>query len=256
MKLAACYSFFNSGELLIGSIEQIIDHVDVVIICFQMQSNVGEIMDYDDSQVLREIEEFNDKKIHFLPFSPDTSLNPKVNERAKLQLRIDYAKKLNCTHYFGSACDHYYKPEEFLAAKKKCFELGVDVTLTKMFTYYKHPTMQLDPIEDYLCPFICRIYPDTKVVAENNYEARVDPSVRISPAKSFYTFEQNEIMLHHFSMVRNDIRSKFRNAAAAQNWKHKIDGFVKEYDEAKIGDLISYFKNRKLVEVPDYFNIK
>jgi len=254
LKLAACYTAFNACELLKPSIKQIYNYVDVIIISYQDVSNTGNPILRKDADYIKEL--MNDDKIVFLKFNPDLKTNPKVNERAKLQQRIDKAKQLNCTHYFGAATDHFYKPHEFIYAKNKCLELDVDVTLTKMFTYYKEPTYQLKPIEDYLCPFICKIYPSTKVVSDNNYEVRVDPSVRISPAESFYIFEQYEIMLHHHSMVRDNIRSKFENAAASQNWKHKIEGFIEEHKNARVGDSISYFKNRKIVEVPNYFKIQ
>jgi len=253
MKLSACYSAFNACELLKGSIEQIYNHVDVIIISAQSVSNTGNKILEKDFEYITDVYAMD--KVHIIEFKPDLKLNPKVNERAKLQQRIDYAKKLGCTHYFGAATDHFYKEHEFIYAKNKCIEMDVDVTLTNMFTYFKEPTYQLKPIEDYLCPFICKIYPNTKVVSSNNYKVVVDPSVRIEPADSFYVFKQHEIMLHHYSMVRESIGSKFNNAAAAQNWKHKIPKFIEEYNNAKVGDLITYFKGRKLIEVPNYFNI-
>lgn len=254
MKLAACYSVFNSCELLHNSIKQIIDQVDVVIVCWQQYSNVGNLMSVADETYLEIVATID--KVHLLEYTPDLSLNPKENERRKLQGRIDYAKTLGCTHYFGAAADHYYKKQEFIYAKAECLVHDYDVTLTHMYTYYKEPTYQLEPIEDYCCPFICKIYPDTKVVQANHYPETVDPSVRIAPAKLFHTFKQDEIMLHHFSMVRHDIKSKFENAAAAQNWKHKIPAFLEEYNNAKPGDQITYFKGRKIKEVGNHFDIK
>jgi len=254
MRLSACYSVFNGCELLIKSIEQIYDEVDLIIICYQDISNVGNEIDNEDRLVLEEIKGYKDPKVILLPFTPDLKLNPKENERAKLQIRIDYCKKEKISHYFGAAADHYFKPKEFAAAKKKAIELDVDITFTRMFTYYKDPTYRLDPIEDYVAPFISKIYPDTIVIKGSaNYKERVDPSVRIAPAKTFYTFKEEEIMLHHFSMLREDIESKFRNAAAAQNWKEKIPGFIEEYNKAKPGDSISYFKGRKIILVENFF---
>ncbi len=255
MRLAAAYSVFNSCELLIKSIEQIYNYVDLIIISYQEVSNVGNKISNEDLLVLEEIASYNDSKIKILKYIPDLKLNPKENERRKLQGRIDFCKAENISHYFGAAADHYFKPKEFAAAKKRAIELDVDITFTKMFTYYKKPIYRLDPIEDYVAPFISKIYPETKVVTGlANYKERVDPAVRISPAFSFYTFKEEEIMLHHFSMIREDIYSKFNNAAAAQNWPEKIPGFIEEYNKAKPGDSISYFKGRKLIEVENIFN--
>jgi len=254
MKLAACYSAFNSGELLEGSIMQIYEHVDAVVICYQINSNVGNRISLNDLRLVTDLKKLS--KVHVIEFIPNLKLNPKENERKKLQMRIDYCKKIGCSHYIGMAPDHYFITEDFESAKEICKIRNVDITFTKMFTYYKKPTFQLTPIEDYLAPFICRIYDNTKVISKNNYSVRVDPSVRIEPANSFHTFDAKTIMLHHFSMVRDDIESKFINAAAAQNWKQKIPGFIYEYNNIKVGDSVSYFKGRKIIEVENYFNIK
>jgi len=256
MKLAAMYSVFNGMELLMGSIEQIYDKVDLLIICYQNVSNQGNPASESMNQMLSLIT--TNPKIHLIEYRPDLAIGTKENERRKYQLRLELAKGLECTHYFTSATDHYYMPGEFEVAKYRAKQLDVDVTLTMMYTYYKHPTWQLTPIEDYAMPFICKLYPETTVVTENHYPITVDPAVRISPANSFHTFPQDEIMMHHFSMVRNDIQDKFDNAAASVNWKHKIQGFVDEYNEYTLESNVgvSYFKGRKIKEVPNYFGIK
>ena len=249
MRLALAYSLFNGEELLVQSVKHHYDLVDVVIVCYQTTSNIGNPRDLD--QTLTELGKM--KRVHLIEYKPDLSVNPKENERRKLQARINYCKSLACTHYIGMGCDHFYQEDQFAEAIK----MGEfnDVTLSKMYTYYKRPTWQLDPIEDYYCPFICKIYPTTTVVKDKLYNVKVDPSERIAPADTFYYFRQDELMLHHYSMVRADIRDKFTNAAAAQNWPQKIEGFVSEWENAKLGDSISYFKGRKLTETPNRFGL-
>lgn len=254
MKLAACYTIFNGLELLEKSIEQIKPFVDEIIICWQKTSNKG--------NVSHEIEDFchtlRGKNYKIIEFIPDLRQNTKQNERNKHQLMIDLAKKLNCTHFFISATDHFYEPDAFGNALYTTIHHDWDVTFTKMFTYYKHPTWQLTPIEDYLCPFICKLYPHTKVERVPNYPAHVDPSLQYTTCNYSYIFDQDYIMMHHFSMIRQDIKNKFKNAAASMRWKEgDIERFVSEYENYSLKENqgISYFGGRKIKEVDDYFNL-
>jgi hypothetical protein len=220
-------------------------HVDEVQLCWQGISNKGE------KRACVEVfcRGLTGEKVTMLEFSPDLTAKTKHNEAAKLQMRIDYAKKHGFTHFIGMACDHFYDPEQIEAAKLAVVNNGYDITFTRMFTYYKQINWRVDPIEDYMCPFITKISPGTTVGRSGgNYPVRVDPSTQIFPWSNPYIFGELEVMLHHYSMVRVDIEEKFRNAAASIRWKpEQIERFIKEFENAKLGDEISYFHGRRLV---------
>jgi len=253
MKLAALYTIWNGLELLEGSLKQIEPYVDEVVIAWQLYSNKGERSN-EIEQFIKRFE--NNSKIHLIEFVPDLKISTKENERRKLQLRIDKAKDLDCSHYFSAACDHYYNPDEFRRNKMLCAFHDWDLTFTRMFTYYKDPTWKLDPPEAYFMPFICKLSKSTKVVKGNSYPVKIDPSIRVTPWSSYKVFEIDDIVLHHFSMIREDIRNKFNNAAASIRWKpEQIERFVSEYESAKVGDSISYFKGRRIIKVKNTFDI-
>jgi hypothetical protein len=248
MKLAALFTAFNGLELLPAAVDNIAPHVDEIIICYQTVSNKGEHRPSVADEVRRI------KGVHIIEFTPDLTRSTKANERTKLQLRIDYARKLGCTHYIGMACDHFYHGMDVEWAKQQVRTKGYDVTFTRMFTYYKRPTWRIDPIEDYLCPFITEIKPSTAVGIVPSYHAHVDPSTMVTDTERPHVFD--EVMLHHYSMIRLDIRDKFRNAAASIRWKpEQVAAFIAEFEGAKLGDSISYFKGRRLVSAPDLFNL-
>jgi len=249
-KIGVIYTVFNACELLEDSIKQIYNQVDELVICYQLTSNRGNYISSEDYLVLEHLHEKFDS--HKIKFVPDLSLNTKQNELNKHNQALEYLKKLDCTHFMLSATDHYYDKHEFALAKIKAEQF--DVTLTSMFTYYKKPTLQLQPIEEYYMPFICKLYPETKYV-KDQWQYKVDPALRLNTKKSMYLFTEEEIMMHHFSMIRNNIESKFNNAAASVNWMQKIPAFIEEYDNAKAGDEISYFNGRKLIEVENIFQI-
>ena len=248
-KLGLGYSIYNGLELLKGSISQIESEVDLILICWQKVSNIG--------LESNEIEPFLKKlktKYHLLEFVPDLSKSTKENERAKHNLMLDYFKSKQCTHFILSATDHYYDKLDFRCAKIKA--LNYDCTTTKMFTYFKSPEYQLTPIEEYEMLFICRVYDESEFI-QMQFPVIVDPALKLNTSRKFYSFKQTEIMMHHYSMVRIDISSKFKNAAASVRWsKELVDTFIYEYESHKVGDAVTYFKGRRTRLVDNYFHLK
>lgn len=251
MKLICCYTVFNGLELLEKSIEQIYNYVDEIIICTQKFSNTRL---KGNEFIPKSI--YAKEKIFFCEYEPDFKLNTKANERAKHNLLINEAKKRGATHFFLSAVDHFFLKEDFIKAKIKA--RNYDVTLTQMYTYFKKPTWQLDPPEDYWMPFICKLYPHTEFTPAQYNQFHTDPSVRINTRETIYGFPRHEISMYHYSAVRKDITNKFRNAAASIRWTPEIiKGFedeFKNYDIQK-NEGVKYFGGRKIKEVPDIFEL-
>lgn len=256
MRLAACYTVFNGLELLKHSIRSINDHVDDIVICWQSISNKGNKSDEVREFIENMMNEFN-PKYTFKKFTPNINLSTKENEIIKHQMMIDAAKELNCTHFHLTATDHYYIPDEYARAKEIIEKNDYDCTVTNMYTYYKYPTWQLIPIEDYKAPFINKLYPNTRM-STGAFGAYVDPSVKVNTCKRFHCFSEQDIMLHHYSMVRDDVEDKFKNAAASIGWKPgTVERLLKEYNNYDLAknEGISYFQGRKIKVVPNWFNI-
>lgn len=249
MKLAGIYSIFNGLELLEKSIEQI--EVDCIIIGWQRMSNTGN----ESKEIVYFVESMKQKHKdwYFVEFAPVKEFNTKRNELDKHNLLLNFARNLGCSHFLISATDHFYKKDEFIRAKE--IAKDYDCTTTKMFTYYKEPTYQLTPIEDYEMLFICKIHQDSKF-ERIKFPVTVDPSLKLTTHSRFKSFERDEIMMHHYSMIRKDISSKFKNAAASVNWNlEQKELFLKEFKEHNLGDEITYFKGRKTIEVGNFFNL-
>jgi len=248
--LTICYSTFNGLELLEKSIENIHDLVDYIIVCNQTTSNTGNLEQnpYENLQTLRRLEKKYDN-VAILYYMTDLNLNTKENERKKHDLMIQKAKLTGCSHFMFSACDHFYERIEFIRGKAFCFQNDYDVTFTKMYTYYKQLNWQISPIEDYYFPFIMKMHKNTEI-SQMNYPVLVDPSIKVNTSQNFHIFSEQKIMMHHFSMIRVDIVDKFTNAAASLRWNPKqILTFIDEYENAKPGNEITYFKNKKIIEV-------
>jgi hypothetical protein len=256
MKLAACYTVFNGLELLKPSIEQIRHYCDVIIICYQTVSNKGNTSDVVEPFLEEHF--LHDKKTILAKFTPNLNLNTKENERVKHQKMIELARIAGCTHFFLSATDHFYKSDDFVEAKHLVDTHDFDLSFTAMYTYYKHPTWQLYPIESYYMPFIMKLYPYTEISRDAKYPVLVDPSVKINTNKRYVIFQPHTIMLHHYSMIRENIRDKFTNAAASIRWKKSdLDSFIDEYENYDINKNpgLKYFQGRKIQVVANHFGL-
>jgi len=237
MRLAALYTVFNGLELLEGSINQIYDHVDMVIISYQKVSHHGE----ESLEVEPFVVKLKDKypKIKLIEFKTRAGAFSKNEERRKINQMISLAGE-ECSHFFISATDHYYESSRF--ANSKLIAEKYDVTASKMYTYFKDPRWRLTPLESYYMPFICKITDktyskDTKGV----WNVPIDPALCIVPNESFYEFKEDELIMHHYSMVRDDIENKLRNAAARVNFNSDIEQIIKDCNNYKGVGKVPYF---------------
>lgn len=246
-KLALLYTAWTGDdmEMLKASIRQHKPHVDMVYVCFQFISNKGEHF----SMSLNDMDGFP-TNTQIFSYTPDLSKNTKENERIKHDFMIQSAKKQGFTHFIMGACDHFYDPNQIEWAKEYHKTHDIDLSITAMRTYYKRPNWYLDPAEDYFMPFIHKMKPETAISRTATYPVRVDPSVKVNTAQSIVVFNEDQVLLHHHSMIRKDIPKKLRNAAASVNWSQgDVQRFISEYENAKPGDSISYFQGRKIVEL-------
>lgn len=239
-------------DMLKKSIESHSLFVEGVIIGFQNLSNKNE-MNYTGG-----IPFINcSARIDYLSFTPNLDLNTKENERQKHNQMIQMAKKQGYTHFILSAGDHFYNHKQLQFARQ--WHLNnpqVDLSITKMITYYKNDNWCLYPLESYGMPFIHKIKPKTEISRTAQYPIVVDPSVKVNTSENIHVFDENEVLMHHYSMIRKDIKKKFRNAASSIRWTPEmVDGFISEYENAKLGDSISYFGGLKLVEKNDVLEL-
>jgi hypothetical protein len=243
MKLAAIYNVWDGVELLFGSILQIYDDVDLVIIVYQDISNFGEAY-----SPMPEMEHFDlYDKVQFLKFDPRVEMGGSMNERAKRNLGIEFAIRNHCTHFLAIDVDEYY--EDFAAAKKLYIDSGHKGSVCRLQTYFKKPTFRFDIPEDYYVPFIHELNEETKS-GSSTYPFWVDPTRKINESDVI----ELPIFMHHFSWCRKDIMQKARNSSAGiQIKKGKI---LDDYNSPDLGE--GYFLtnfNRRITVVPDTFQL-
>jgi hypothetical protein len=247
MKLAAIYNVWDGDELLEGSIKQIREHVDEIVVVYQTTSNHGE--HYSPKIPFRHISTWQ----YFTPCLHDS---PMKNEIAKRQIGIRCAQAMDCTHFILMDCDEYYDSDQFAAAKQRVEVLNLTATVVKLKTYYKLPTYQVDGFDTYFVPFICKIYPGIKCGNFREFSDKYycDPTRQVNTGDVSQLHPQ-ECFMHHYSWIRKNIERKLNNSSAKINFKDKIPALLEEYNKATIGSEISWYEGRKLVEVENLFNI-
>jgi len=267
MKTALLYTFWTGDdvEMLKRSIQHNGLFVDRIIVFYQKTSNTGNFNEnpfqflFKSSVIKREnysVMMENGIVVSFKNFEPDLSLPTKENERIKHNLMIQTAKSQGFTHFIMAAADHFYNENTFENAKKLILESDPDVIFTKMITYYKREKWAIWPLESYCMPFIHKMHPDTEISKSVEYPVLVDPSVKVNTIGSFHIMEPKDGILHHYSMIRTDIEKKFRNAAASVRWsKEQVEGFIKEYKNAEIGDKLTYFKGAEIRKINEILTL-
>lgn len=251
-KIAAIYNVWDGEELLAGSIAQIRPFVDYVVGLVQTRSNIGELYRGGIDEMDRLYSEgiINGYR-HFDPLS---GVHPSQNERAKRQDLIDGIKCHDIDIIIQLDCDEYYQPHQFEKALKRFIASGMDGSFCKLRTFYKEPTLQLLPTEEYYVPLFHRLTPETKTGVK--YPVLVDPTRGLS-GKTFLEFSRSEIEMYHYSFIRNDIGRKLRNSSARKNFERDMEKHINQWENAKEGNKIDYFgHDKQLVRVPNYFNIQ
>jgi len=230
MKLITCITLFNGIEYLDRCVDQFLKFSDSVVICYQDISHTGERRRVGD-EVIPRYE--NHPRVIIDKYIPSRKLNFKANERKKHTQMISVARRAGATHFIMAAVDHFYDENEVNNFKEVASKY--DITLTRVHTYYKEPTWQVTPLVDFFMPFICKMDYATVVKKVPGFPVFVDPAVQIWPYKTFKIFEENEICVHNYSMIRTDIHEKYKNRYIPMKWTEgKIRRLINEYENYDI----------------------
>tara|TARA_R110000868_G_scaffold199747_2_gene446363 strand:- start:1419 stop:2195 length:777 start_codon:yes stop_codon:yes gene_type:complete len=249
MKLCAIYNVWDDWDLLYHSTRSISDLVDGVIIVYSDTSNFGEMASTQKKWVMFDALEYN--------LEPDLSKSPAENERAKRNYGLDKARELGYTHFLMMDADEFYEPEPFLKEKQRFID-NPDLAglVCGLKCYFKLPTLSVE--DKTLVPFIHKITPNLKFEWNTKYpfafegakrEIRIDPTRQMNITEGV---EWSEIIMHHMSWIRSDVKKKIRNSTARQNIEKST--ILTDYCHAKEGYYCEFY-GKTLVACENLFNI-
>lgn len=276
MRLSASFNFFDGAELFLSAIENIRNEVDHISVLYQITSNYGNPIPQESLDVLQELK-IRKLVDDFWLYEPNLTKLGGQNETIKRNKGIEIAKKANCNYLMMIDADEFYKPMELKQAKRQIVENDWDFTAVHIYDYYMHPTWRIKyPVNQFYCPFICKITPNTLHDRTDNYPIKVTDAARRLYVRngSYRIFNTDIISLHHMTGVRkngyedkisnasyNDVESDVNNKRMVYKWmsKNLKPGILKLPDEIKrIVDEHQYLpkgKDFEIIETEDFFNL-
>lgn len=249
MKLAAIYNAWGDcQDLLRKSIVNICPVVDLVIVIYSTRSNRGEEREF--------LQEVNDPKVVYVNVEPIRHFSPAQNETMKRNAGLDYARANLCTHFLVMDSDEFYLCADVEREKERIERENLNGLVCGLRVYVKEPTLWCE--DHTLVPFIQKLTPEVSLgdyrhfpfTYDKDRRCHIDPTRRPSHVSRV---GWSDVVMHHFSYVRNDMDLKIRNSTA--NLERSRDVIAKEMMEARPG-WMSLLYHRELKECEDIFKIK
>ena len=249
MKLAAIYNAWaDCADLLVKSINNISPVVDLVIVIWSVRSNKGEELPF---MVLS-----TDPKVVLVQVEPIRHFSPAQNETMKRNAGLDYARANLCTHFLVMDSDEFYLQADVEREKERMERENLNGLVCGLRVYVKEPTLWCE--DHTLVPFIQKLTPEVNLgdyrhypfTYDKDHRCHIDPTRRPSHVSRI---GWSDIVMHHYSYVRQDIDLKIRNSSA--NLERSRDVILKELREARPG-WMSLLYHRELKECEDLFKIK
>jgi len=267
MKLGVTYNIFDGEEMLPFSLKNLRPMVDFICVVYQNISNFGNSNDSLEEKLtkLKEEEGLIDYLYEYEPeILKDEEgkvkwQNGTFNELEKRNIGLKICRANGCDVFMTIDCDELYDESQFEFAKKD-FELGgYDTSFCKMRTYYKLPTLELFPFEEYYAPLFYRIKKETKFSREYSidYPVLIDPTRRVKAGYS-RVYDREEIEMYHYAYVRKDLISKTKNSSSQTDVvsQKKVCYHYDNFKDINDSALFIGLQTHTLREVENKFNIE
>lgn len=219
MKFAVSYNVFDGVELLEGSIKQIRDYVDYISIVYQHVSNFGIKSNDEDYKLIEKLKN-NGFIDEIYIYEPDLQINSHQNEINKRNVGYFLSKNKNMDYHMSMDCDEYYIKQDFDKLIQLYKQNNYSSGFAQMKTYYKEIDIIIDPPEEYYVSLFYKIDNKKNFVINDDCPVLVDPTRRININNNYKIFNREEIEMHHLSYIRDNIKMKFINSSARQNFKN------------------------------------
>lgn len=248
MRLVAIYCAWSDClDLLEKSIDNILPVVDHVIVVWSHKNNhCGIRIEWA----------FTHPSVSFVHIEPMQHFKAHQNETMKRNVGIDKARGEGYTHFLMMDSDEFYLREDVSREKDRMEREDLNGLVCGLRVYIKEPTLWCE--DHTLVPFIQKL---TKGVCVGDFKsypfaydkdrnAHIDPTRRPSHRDKI---GWSEIVMHHFSYVRQDIDMKINSSSA--NLKRSRDIILDDLANAKEG-YMSKLYHRELKSGPDLFGLK
>lgn len=219
--------------------------VEGIIIVGSYHSNTGEYSPIPD--------EFKTDELYIR--EPKFNI-PMHSETDKRNFGLQLAREKGYTHFLTIDSDEIYEAEPFLKQKDRFrVESNLNGLVCLCQTYFKSPTLTIG-LDVTLVPFIHKLTPTIKHEFNKKYPfAWIDGQIRIDPTRALNIYsgvERTDLIMHHYSFIRQDYALKIRNSTARKNLERST--ILTDLENAKPGYFCKFYQ-KKLVECDNLFNI-
>jgi hypothetical protein len=256
MKLSVSINFFNGGELLKHSIFSIRNHVEHISVVWQSVSNFGNKIDNEDYNTLIELKQ-NGFIDDLIEYDVNLSIKASQNEYNKRMVGLNQAKNINATHFLIMDADEFYKPDEFIGAKKLIESGDIEYSCVRSYFYIHSPRFRSKCTDITNVCFIAKITKSMTFTHNGQFPIKsVDPTRRITNKGKFLFFDSSVICMHHMNFVRKNFDSKLSNTSSRYNKKFILDAYA-ALDNWRYPQVFE-FPNKppyKIIEVDNIFDI-
>lgn len=254
MKLGVCYMVFDGEELLEYTVKALREEVDWISVTYQTTSYFGNKTNANIKELLDRLES-NGLIDQSIFYEPNLNLHHKENELILRNIGLEASLKTGCTHHISLDVDEFFLANELNYAKKEIEKNNHDCSIVSIRTYYKDPTFVVYPDLKTKCSFIHTI--ENKYDKKSEFPHHIEPTKKPTNYENCRIFQPTEIIQHHMSYVRKDIRKKFNNSDNAQFYQ--LNKFYDNFDNHQLGGrvcLLPDYLNRKTKKVENIFNIE
>lgn len=255
VKVGACYNVFDGEELLEASIRSIRGVVQYVCVVYQTVSNFGEknpgLRGRLDDLVARGLVD------DLVPYKPVTFsasqkkelVSPRTtgsdlggaatseisdqffNELLKREVGRTKCMANQCQLFMPMDSDECYVQDQLRAAVDRMVAGGYDCGVCRMRLYFRDPRWELLPVDDLnYVPAVLRVHPSMPFRLAVPFPVLADPTRKLHNCTRVLEFGREELEMHHYSFVREDIGRKLRNVSNRANYSvPNIPRFVAEF---------------------------
>lgn len=245
MKLCAIYNVWDDYQMCLLSIRNIEKLVDGIIVVASENSNYGEKSKIPSCWINSQ------DQFECVQFTPDMRFDAMGNETNKRNLGLSKARELGYTHFIMMDADEFYEPEPFLKEKKRFETSNISGLVCRSKVYFKTPYLTIG-YDATLVTFIHKITPGLCFTWNKLFpfawssmdgvpftpvkRIRIDPTRQLNITSGV---EWSEIVMHHYSYVRDDLKKKIRNSSARRNLERST--ILTDYCQATEGYFCQFY---------------
>jgi hypothetical protein len=200
MRLGVSYGVFSGLDLLKPSLKNIRPLAHHIVVVWSRVSSTGEKAPRWMVPLLQSLmsEKLIDELLEFLPRRSIRPIEMQDNCRMKREIGRVACHAAGCDYHLVMDCDEFWDRKQF-ESQTRVFE-ATDASAAPIVEYAGPPTNRFRKLSDLYVPVVHRI--SSPFHRDNPFPVKVDVGRTVKPVGSYKVFFPEELVLHHFTLVR------------------------------------------------------